>query len=99
MVNLYLLPFVHPFVLLGKLLTLRSVSVSFSYNCEFPYISTLNNHLEISIFAGGAEGHVSRDCTMEAKPKSCYKCGQEGHIVSLNPTWRNSSSYKSVVVS
>ncbi|KAF5378364.1 hypothetical protein D9615_008745 [Tricholomella constricta] len=28
----------------------------------------------------GAEGHVSRDCSMEAKPKSCYKCGQEGHI-------------------
>ncbi|KAF8447241.1 hypothetical protein L210DRAFT_2785435 [Boletus edulis BED1] len=26
------------------------------------------------------EGHVSRDCQMEAKAKSCYKCGQEGHI-------------------
>lgn len=32
---------------------------------------------------GGLEGHVSRDCTMEPKPKSCYKCGQEGHIVRL----------------
>lgn len=34
-------------------------------------------------FAGGGEGHVSRDCTQEAKAKSCYKCGQEGHIVGL----------------
>lgn len=34
-------------------------------------------------FAGGGEGHVSRDCTQEAKAKSCYKCGQEGHIVSV----------------
>ncbi|KAG2106793.1 uncharacterized protein F5147DRAFT_224672 [Suillus discolor] len=33
------------------------------------------------ISAGGLEGHVSRDCTMEVKAKSCYKCGQEGHIV------------------
>ncbi|KAF9072981.1 hypothetical protein BDP27DRAFT_1319752 [Rhodocollybia butyracea] len=32
-------------------------------------------------FSGGGEGHVSRDCTQEAKAKSCYKCGQEGHIV------------------
>ena len=24
----------------------------------------------------------SRDCTGETKAKSCYKCGQEGHIVS-----------------
>ncbi|KAJ6532836.1 hypothetical protein DFH09DRAFT_1092590 [Mycena vulgaris] len=37
-------------------------------------ITTLNSCL------GGLEGHVSRDCTAEAKPKSCYKCGQEGHI-------------------
>ncbi|KAG6852066.1 hypothetical protein C0991_003442, partial [Blastosporella zonata] len=28
----------------------------------------------------GAEGHVSRECTQEAKPKSCYRCGEEGHI-------------------
>ena len=27
------------------------------------------------------EGHVSRDCSMEQKAKSCYRCGQEGHIV------------------
>ena len=33
---------------------------------------------------GGMEGHVSRDCTMEAKAKSCYKCGQEGHIVRVS---------------
>ncbi|KAF7976755.1 hypothetical protein HWV62_5744 [Athelia sp. TMB] len=32
------------------------------------------------IYNCGLEGHVSRDCTMETKPKSCYKCGQEGHI-------------------
>ncbi|KAF7288597.1 hypothetical protein MIND_01426300 [Mycena indigotica] len=33
------------------------------------------------VMTGGLEGHVSRDCTMEAKPKACYKCGQDGHIV------------------
>ena len=32
--------------------------------------------------SGGLEGHVSRECTMETKAKSCYKCGQEGHIVN-----------------
>jgi hypothetical protein len=32
---------------------------------------------------GGMEGHVSRDCSMEAKAKSCYKCGEEGHIVRI----------------
>ncbi|KAJ7505991.1 hypothetical protein B0H11DRAFT_2272261 [Mycena galericulata] len=29
----------------------------------------------------GLEGHVSHDCTAEAKPKTCYKCGLEEHIV------------------
>jgi len=38
--------------------------------------------------AGGGEGHVSRDCTQEAKAKSCYKCGQEGHIVSVHARFR-----------
>lgn len=35
------------------------------------------------ILPGGLEGHVSRDCTSEAKAKSCFKCGKEGHLVSL----------------
>jgi Zinc knuckle len=34
---------------------------------------------------GGMEGHVSRDCTMEQKAKSCYRCGREGHIVRYIP--------------
>ncbi|KAI5990541.1 hypothetical protein F5J12DRAFT_475168 [Pisolithus orientalis] len=38
---------------------------------------------------GGMEGHVSRDCSMEAKVKSCYKCGLEGHI-SRDCTQNNS---------
>ncbi|KAJ6472821.1 hypothetical protein DFH09DRAFT_1219251 [Mycena vulgaris] len=29
---------------------------------------------------GGLEGHLSPDCTAETKPKSCCKCGTEGHI-------------------
>lgn len=37
------------------------------------------------IMAGGMEGHVSRDCTMEQKAKSCYRCGREGHIVRVVP--------------
>ncbi|KAF9819812.1 hypothetical protein IEO21_01903 [Rhodonia placenta] len=32
------------------------------------------------ILPGGLEGHVSRDCTSEAKAKSCFKCGKEGHL-------------------
>lgn len=38
--------------------------------------------LSLIIWSGGGEGHVSRDCTGETKPKACYKCGQEGHLVS-----------------
>lgn len=41
---------------------------------------------------GGLEGHVSRDCTMEQKAKSCYKCGQEGHIVRQS-SFPSPSSY------
>jgi hypothetical protein len=37
---------------------------------------------------GGMEGHVSRDCTMEQKAKSCYRCGREGHIVRCVPRAR-----------
>lgn len=32
---------------------------------------------------GGGEGHVSRDCSAVQKAKTCYKCGEEGHIVCL----------------
>ncbi|KAH8928547.1 hypothetical protein BT69DRAFT_1277041 [Atractiella rhizophila] len=28
----------------------------------------------------GETGHMSRDCPQERKPKSCYKCGEEGHL-------------------
>jgi len=38
---------------------------------------------DADLYVGGMEGHVSRECTMEAKAKSCYKCGQEGHIVRI----------------
>jgi len=43
----------------------------------------------------GLEGHVSRDCTMEAKPKSCYKCGQEGHISRDCPDNAGSGGFSS----
>lgn len=46
------------------------------------------------VIVGGLEGHVSRDCTMEAKPKTCYKCGLEGHIVRFS--CRFPSSYPSL---
>ncbi|RJE19280.1 Zinc knuckle domain-containing protein [Aspergillus sclerotialis] len=26
------------------------------------------------------QGHVSRECTLAPKPKSCYRCGAAGHI-------------------
>jgi hypothetical protein len=31
--------------------------------------------------AGNMGGHISSQCTMEPKAKSCYTCQQEGHIV------------------
>ena len=48
---------------------------------------------ECSLFLnpGGKEGHVSRDCGEPAKPKSCYKCGKEGHIVSISFFCRNTT--------
>ena len=63
-----------------------------SYNCESCDFSSLVFSLGRVGFgivdgrvrgdgAGGMEGHVSRDCTMEQKAKSCYRCGREGHIV------------------
>ena len=39
---------------------------------------------------GGGEGHVSRDCGKDAKPKTCYSCGQEGHIVKIYSTSQHS---------
>ncbi|RMZ78259.1 hypothetical protein DV737_g3968, partial [Chaetothyriales sp. CBS 132003] len=27
-----------------------------------------------------SEGHLSKECTNAAKPKTCYKCGQENHL-------------------
>lgn len=42
-----------------------------------------SNRRSLIVFGliGGGDGHVSRDCTQEAKAKTCYKCGEEGHIV------------------
>jgi hypothetical protein len=34
---------------------------------------------------------VSKDCTQAAKPKSCYKCGLEGHIVRFGCLHRQSN--------
>ncbi|KAI7954993.1 hypothetical protein MJO28_005393, partial [Puccinia striiformis f. sp. tritici] len=31
----------------------------------------------------GGEGHISKDCTNPTTPKSCYNCGDSGHIYSL----------------
>lgn len=39
--------------------------------------------IQCTTYLGGTEGHISRDCTMEQKAKTCYKCGQEGHIVRI----------------
>jgi hypothetical protein len=54
-----------------------------SYNCKHTQCRGfwVVDSLTFVVDLGGLEGHVSRDCTMETKPKSCYKCGQEGHIV------------------
>jgi len=64
-----------------------------SYNCEsrdfFEAVSCLAVSRSGLLMVvrddgiGGMEGHVSRDCTMEQKAKSCYRCGREGHIVRL----------------
>ena len=47
---------------------------AYNFLLDVPY----SRHSE---FVGGAEGHLSKECTQEAKPKSCYKCGAEGHLV------------------
>ncbi|POW22517.1 hypothetical protein PSHT_01148, partial [Puccinia striiformis] len=31
----------------------------------------------------GGEGHISKDCANPTTPKSCYNCGDSGHIYSL----------------
>ena len=51
-----------------------------SYNCKD--LISFSHLLVYQFFVkGGMEGHLSRDCTTEPKAKSCYKCGEEGHIV------------------
>lgn len=35
---------------------------------------------------------------MEAKPKSCYKCGQEGHIVSRRPSNRKKKGQSNQII-
>ncbi|KAI6139008.1 DNA-binding protein hexbp [Pisolithus tinctorius] len=50
---------------------------------------TYRPSFDTTYHVGGMEGHVSRDCSMEAKVKSCYKCGLEGHI-SRDCTQNNS---------
>jgi len=49
--------------------------------------------------AGGGEGHVSRECTQEAKAKSCFKCGQEGHIVSVHACFLNHIDHQHFICS
>ncbi|KAJ6603625.1 hypothetical protein DFH09DRAFT_1257590 [Mycena vulgaris] len=46
-----------------------------------PQSATQRRHApRLGLPPGGLGGHLSRDCTAETKPKSCYKCGEEGHI-------------------
>ena len=35
---------------------------------------------------GKQAGHVRADCPEEPKPKTCFKCGLEGHLVRPFPT-------------
>ena len=51
----------------------------FSYNCESPSYAGAGNSLQFML--GGGEGHLSKECTEAQKPKACYKCGAEGHLV------------------
>ncbi|KAI6098393.1 hypothetical protein EDD16DRAFT_560540 [Pisolithus croceorrhizus] len=70
-------------------MVLISCSGCISYNCKLVSLTLgggcvyLTNRTTFNPTrrVGGMEGHVSRDCSMEAKAKSCYKCGLEGHIV------------------
>lgn len=60
-------------------------------------------HLSVGLYSsfvlGGLEGHVSRDCTMETKAKSCYKCGEEGHLVRFSRSFLLSRRAKLVLSS
>ncbi|KAI7967942.1 hypothetical protein MJO29_001219, partial [Puccinia striiformis f. sp. tritici] len=33
----------------------------------------------------GGEGHISKDCSNPTTPKSCYNCGDSGHILIVLP--------------
>ena len=35
----------------------------------------------IDVVVGKGEGHLSKDCTSEPKPKACFKCNEVGHLV------------------
>ncbi|KAJ7462532.1 DNA-binding protein hexbp [Mycena latifolia] len=52
------------------------------FNCGGCALSSLpSSQLSpLPLFACGLDGHVSRECTGETKPKACYKCGPEGHM-------------------
>ncbi|KAI5982234.1 hypothetical protein EDD15DRAFT_159937 [Pisolithus albus] len=80
-------------------MVLISLTGCISYNCKLFSLTfddgrvclTSWTTLNPTCCVGGMEGHVSRDCSMEAKAKSCYKCGMEGHISRDCP--QNNSGY------
>lgn len=51
--------------------------------------TTVHNHCiflslhRAHVIIGGGEGHLSKECTAEPKPKKCYKCDEVGHLVRI----------------